>query len=150
MNIRVKTAGILIGTLFLGGILGVLGSRLWVQARVQRFQEHRGQRFFVQLHTQIIQPTPAQEDTVNAILEKYERKMLQLRRQFGDETRTMLDSLQAELKPILNEEQLERLQKRRGQPPHPQHFRPGSPPVHGEGPPPGGFRKNRPPRPPLD
>ena len=102
MNLKVKTTGILVGTLLLGLILGVLSSRLWVQARVQRFQEHRGQRFFVQLHKQIIQPTPAQEDTVDAILVKYEQKMFQLRREFGDETRALLDSLQAELKPVLN------------------------------------------------
>ena len=133
---------ILLATLCIGIAVGVLGSRLYIEHRVQKFRNIRGEQMFGGIMEEIIQPTPEQADTLKSIFAKYQKSMRQMNTQFRRQTVAILDSLHDEITPLLTKEQLKRLEERRMNP----GFRP---PFEGRPMPPFGnglFRKNRNPR----
>ena len=117
MNTKLKSAILLLLTLLIGVIVGVLGSRLYMERRVTKFMAMRNERFFQHRVEALLQPKPEQMDTLKTILDKYQPKFMQLNRRFRAESRAILDSLHKELEPVLTDEQLQRLKERRGMPP---------------------------------
>lgn len=108
MKIEFKTAIILIATLIVGMIIGALiyGTvmRSHVKQTALRLRTPGG---FIRRMEMIMDLDESQRDRVHKILLKHHEKMARL----GVEVRAMMDSLQKELKPILTEEQMNRLKE---------------------------------------
>lgn len=142
MSIKLKSMVILLATLCIGIAVGVLGSRLYIEHRAQKFREIRGEQLFRGIMEEIIQPTPEQAETLNKIFAKYQKSRRQMNVQFRSQTKAILDSMYAEIAPLLTKEQLKRLDERRMNPGFRPPFerRPLLPFRNGP------FRKNRNPR----
>ena len=153
MNIWLKSTVLLLLTLFIGFALGWYSSTAWEKHKREKFfaemraNRDKGERFSIpKKMINLIQPTEAQKDTVDAIVQKYHEKFIA--KSVGDFefVKTMFDSLFLELKPVLTKEQYSRLEDRR------QFFKPGfGPGPDGAGGPPSDkdFRDS-PFNPPLD
>jgi hypothetical protein len=132
MNTKAKSISVLAGVLIIGIIIGALGSSLirqnvW-EERISRFRTPEG---FTERILDHIDPDPDKREAVKNVLIEQHR---QLTKKF-DHTRIQMeahaDSVLLQLKPLLNEEQIERAAhflKRR-----PRHMRrpggkPGRPP----------------------
>ena len=154
MNVRLKSTLIVVGTLLIGFVLGWFSAGVWHKNnREKRWEEMRpmrggGGRFGMPNRIeQIIEPTEAQKDTISFILSKYHEIFIAKSAGNFDFVRTTIDSLIEELKPHLNDEQIEKLEERR------HFFHPGPPgdlpPKEGDfqdkpfrRPPEGGWRKD--------
>lgn len=120
MNTKIKSALLLLTILFIGVVAGVLGSHLYVQHRIQKFHSERGirgERFLQHRFEQLLVPTPEQAVVLDSVFEKYDPKFRELNQRMRTESMMLLDSLHAELKPILTKKQMELLEsRRRGRP----------------------------------
>gem|GEM_PF-406993 len=111
MNVKVKTALIIIITLIIGIFLGAMLNRTLVRYKIHRaFSIHRPDRlpFFME---KMIRPGPGQKEQLRAILEKHSDRMEEMRKQFFSEMVAERESFLKELEPILTPEQKERLKK---------------------------------------
>lgn len=140
-------AWLLLGvTLLLGVCLGVLGGGALQERRMARVNDIRRPGGFVEHVQRVIQPTSdSQWAKIRPLVEAAAMRNANMRRIHDSAMRAALDSLRAELNPILDERQRERLAR----------FvpgRPGGPPggrgVSEDGPP--RPRGDRPPPPPDD
>ncbi|NQT96225.1 MAG: hypothetical protein HQ562_00650 [Candidatus Marinimicrobia bacterium] len=132
---KTKAGLILIGTLVLGIIIGVLGSRYLVEKRIGRMAGMRYQKGFIEVFIRLIDPAEDQEQAVRAVLEKHHDRFLKIMEGRMVEIRTSMDSLKVELIPLLTEEQCrifeERfMNKRMGRWSKPPGFSPGKPDKH--------------------
>jgi len=132
MNIQLKSTLIVLATFVLGILIGFVGDRSLRAPRPFNAQQMRRLEGFIQFNMDLIQPTSQQKDTVQAILAKYYQKFSFIDSRQRKDLTALVDSMHAELSPVLNKEQRERLL----------HRRPGRPPQEfGRGPrpfPPGG------------
>ena len=111
MNVKVKTALIIIITLIIGIFLGAMLNRALIRHKIHKaFSMHRPDQltFFLE---EMIQPTPEQKEQLRAILEKHSDSMKEMRQQFFSEMETERESFFKELEPILTPEHMERLKK---------------------------------------
>lgn len=124
MNIQMKTAAILIGTLLLGGVLGalLLGS---IRGEREAAREEIGRPGGGARHIErIIQPRDGeQRRAVMQVLRKWRERHRAVLEETHRQLREGFDSMKAELEPILDEDQRERLEQeaerlRRHPPPH--------------------------------
>jgi len=125
MNIRMKTALILIGTFLLGGVLGALllgsirGER--ESAREEIGRPGGGGRHLIE---RVIQPRDGeQRRAVMQVLRKWRERHRSVLEETHRQLRDGFDSMRAELEPILDEDQRERLEQEaerlhRHPPPH--------------------------------
>lgn len=140
MTTRTKTTLIIIGTLLLGMLLGALLTGAVVRHRLGQLNDLRTPRGFSRVLEETIQPAnAAQREELQAALQQGGRRLVRLRRQHRQETRALVDSLRAEIEPLLTPEQQKRLDERLGAfrerippPPSPQRRgpqRPSRPPA---------------------
>jgi hypothetical protein len=112
MNTKTKSAVVLLSVLIIGIVIGALGStllrrNLW-QDRVERFRTPHG---FTERLLNTINPEPDKREKVYQILLEHHTKMLNHMEQTRDKMKIHGDSLLLELKPLLTEEQLNRVEK---------------------------------------
>ena len=112
MNTKLKSAILLLLTLFIGVVGGVLGSRLYLDHRMREFRQMRGEQLFQHRLHQLLDLTPEQIAAVDSVFKKYEPRLQATNRRFRLQTRSTLDSLHAELQPLLTEEQNKILKQR--------------------------------------
>jgi hypothetical protein len=117
MSIQVKSTLIVLATLFLGVLIGILGSRWLHEAPQFKPHEMRDPGNFIEFNERLIQPTTAQRDTIRKILIKYYSRFTELDRQHREDLKAVLDSMRKELDPILTDEQRKRME-------HPRHAMP--------------------------
>lgn len=112
MNIKIKSAIMLISVLLIGIIFGAVGSTLLrrnlLEDRLERFRKPTG---FVERMIQIIEPDNAQIEKIEQVLLNHHQRMMQQNTMFRENMRSLSDSLLNDLKPILSSEQLERFEK---------------------------------------
>ncbi|MFC2164664.1 hypothetical protein ACFLT2_06690 [Acidobacteriota bacterium] len=111
MNVKVKTALIIIITLIIGIFLGAMLNRALLRHRIQKtFSMHKPDRlvFFIE---EVIQPEAEQRDQIRAIVEKHAGHMEEMRRKFFTEMQSERESFLKEIEPLLTPEQKERLKK---------------------------------------
>jgi hypothetical protein len=110
MTIQLKSTMIVLATLFLGVLIGILGSR-WLH-EPPKFKPHemRDPGGFIQFNEHLIQPTVAQRDTIRKILIKYYNRFTDLDREHRVELKAVLDSMRRELDPLLTKEQRKRME----------------------------------------
>ena len=116
MNLQVKPALIIIGTLLIGIVLGALMSRALADRQYRRIGDMmRPDRLSMRL-IKIIEPLePDQREAVTAIVEETAAKIRDLTRETRFEMHAVMDSMFMELKPLLTDEQNARLEKHRGE-----------------------------------
>ncbi len=144
MNVQLKSAIIILATLFLGVAIGAMAMKQLYKPGKPQFADFRERDAFMHLHEGIIQPnSEAQRDSIHQVLTLFLPKFRKLTEQHRSEIRALVDSMQSQLEPLLSKEQIQRLKERRNNMPS----GPGAPPPMGaRGPwPPQGNRPGFPP-----
>ncbi len=115
MNLQVKPALIIIGTLLIGIVLGALMARTLADSRYRRIDNMiRPDMLSIRL-IKIIEPLEAdQREAVTAIVEETASKVRNLTRETRFEMHAVMDSMFAELQPLLTDRQKARLEKHIG------------------------------------
>ena len=111
MNVKVKTALIIIITLIIGIFLGAMLNRALLRHKIRKtFSMHRPDKlvFFME---EMIQPEPEQKEQIRAILEKHSSSMQEMRQRFFTEMQAERESFLKKIEPLLTPEQKERLKK---------------------------------------
>jgi hypothetical protein len=146
MKIETKTSFILLVTLLIGIVIGFLFNMTLGHKKAVELRSLHESRGFFHLFKGMLEPTPAQQDTMQEILARYFPRFRDLRLRHTNQLRALVDSLEADLMPILSQEQKKRLyEKRQLFKKRPHRFHPpGRPPVmvpgdSGMEPPFGGF-----------
>lgn len=114
MNTKWTAALVLVLTLILGIVLGALGGRVYMQSRFPRGRPPMRQvdrDLFVTRMVQMLDVKPDQEDTVRAILAAHSARFLALHERQTEETARLLDTLRANLEPVLTPEQRARFEE---------------------------------------
>ncbi len=122
MSNAVRSWVLLIVTLCLGIAIGVLGSGALQDRRMRRVNDMRRPGGFVEHVQRVIRPTSdSQWKAIRPLIEAASQANAERRRAHDGATRASLDSLRAQLNPLLDEAQRERLARfvpdRRGPPP---------------------------------
>jgi hypothetical protein len=140
MNAKVKPFFILLVTLLIGIAIGFEISEISIKMRFDEIRAFKEPKGFVNIFEEIIKPDNNQKPVINSILLKYHNKMENITKKGMSEVSNMMDSMKVELKTVLNQEQIQRLEeetsrmKRQPPPPHdgrmypPKGERPGPPP----------------------
>ena len=111
MNVKVKTALIIIITLIIGIALGAMLNRALLRHRIHKaFAVHKPDRL-VYFMEEMIQPEPEQREQLRAILEKHSDKMEEMRQNFFTEMQAERESFLKDLETVLTPDQMERLKK---------------------------------------
>lgn len=111
MNIKVKTALIIVATLIIGLIFGALFSRAYLHHRIRRAFVMVDPNRFNPFFEQTINPTPEQSEQINKIMHKHTKQVMELRKNFEEGMASSFESLRKELDSVLTPEQKKRLEK---------------------------------------
>ncbi len=137
---KTKASIILLVTLALGILIGGLGSNYLKTQRIGRMAHMRHRDGFQHVLNQVLNPTEEQKIAIREVTDKYHEKFAKQLEANMLHMEASFDSMKADLKPILTEEQLRLFEKR---------FRYGKP-GDGFGPPGKRNGRQRRPRPPRD
>lgn len=113
MDIKIKTAFILISTFLLGIIIGLIGDRTLIKMRFDRRPPEISSQMFVERTVALLELTDEQRQTVMPILDAYAKKMIATHEKSRLEFEVLMDSLFNELKAALPPDQQEKLESRR-------------------------------------
>ena len=113
MNLKVKSSLIIIVTLIIGMVLGVIFTRSFFRPpnMFDIMSELRSPRGFAERFERIIDPSESQKEKIRYILQLHFERIHNQSQQFRKHFIELSDSLRADLDPILNEDQKERLDK---------------------------------------
>lgn len=109
-----KSAALLLGTFLLGGLLGGLLVSTIVQHRADTVRSLRTADGFTQHVLRIVDPAPAQRDTLRPLLQNAGADIERITRQTRRQLRTRIGMLRQDLHPHLTPEQRQRLRRRGG------------------------------------
>jgi hypothetical protein len=127
MTAQTKSALLLVATLVVGLLIGAFATSAVLNNRLDQLRSLRERSGFSDRMMEVIQPRDdAQRIAIEAVLERSHERYNRARRSFGEDMRVVRDSMEAELLPLLSEEQTARLEewanrdrdsrRRRGQP----------------------------------
>ncbi|OWY20656.1 hypothetical protein C7N43_00200 [Sphingobacteriales bacterium UPWRP_1] len=108
---NIKSTAILLLTLLIGFVLGVLSTGRFVQSQVSNLQQLRETPMQKLMET--IAPTEEQRQQLEPVLQKYASEIKELNLQHKEILQETIDSLLSEIQPVLNGEQLNRIETRR-------------------------------------
>jgi len=129
MNIRAKSRLLLVFTLFIGIALGVLIDRTMIhQSFEKRIERMQSPGIFRSNFERLIEPNESQVVIVKQIVEKYSKRLFEHVQRTRQEMTAIMDSLKAELEPVLTPEQKERFEQRLHRLRRPPFGRPGRKP----------------------
>jgi len=131
MNDKLKFTGIIIGTLIIGFVIGFLTNGRLVKSRIDKMQSFYTEKGADRAFIRVLDPTPEQMEKIRPILRHHAQQNRELLGHHRSEQQALFLELEDELRPLLTDEQMERLEvlKNRWQ----QRFgRPGG--GHGKGP----------------
>ncbi len=97
--------------LLLGFFIGFLVNGRITRARISKMQNFYTEPGFNRALMRIIRPTPDQRKELIPILRKYARENRERLMEFRKAQSASIDSLEQEIKPILNHKQIKRLEK---------------------------------------
>lgn len=142
MTTRTKSALTILSTLVLGIVIGGLGASAIISSRSDQFRRLRMQGGPREMIEEVLRPvSPEQQSRIAAALDSMAQRHGRLRESTSEHHAAIIDSLRAELAPILTAEQLDRFDRWQEQ-----DRRAGGGPPPGFGPPhgPHGFPRHRP------
>lgn len=112
MNIKVKTALIIIITLVMGIIIGAMLNRALLQRRINRAFSWRLPDFMIASIERIVEPDQEQRKRLREVLKKHAERMREIRETSRKDMQEAYESLRKDIEPILTPEQKRRLQRR--------------------------------------
>jgi len=126
MKIKTKITFSVVITLAIGALLGAMLNRTLSQTRIKRILSRRTPPVFVSFYEDIIEPDANQRKEIEKILDKHAKQLSEIHANFRQKLESSIESLTAELDPILTPKQKKRLEKGfPGPPQFPKHFIPG-------------------------
>jgi hypothetical protein len=127
MKTGTKGTLILVATFAIGIVVGALLEATLARDRIERLRGFRGARQFAPRIEQILQPRDEEQArAIREVLDRAAERNAEIFRRARDDMQSLIDSLRAELEPLLDEQQLQRLD-RLGRGPKEQPFE-GEPP----------------------
>jgi Spy/CpxP family protein refolding chaperone len=111
MDIKVKTALIIIATLLIGITFGALLSRAYLHHRIRRAFVMVDPNRLVPFLEQTINPSPEQSEQIRKIIQKHTKQIMELRTNFEEGMASSFEYLRKELDSVLTPEQKRRLEK---------------------------------------
>ncbi len=110
---RTKSILLLVCTLLLGVLLGAVLNTWLAQERFERIQALRSAQGFERMVERSVAPvSDEQSEQISIVMEEWGPRIVQQRREHRRETRALMDSVRTDLRPILSDEQMERLEER--------------------------------------
>lgn len=109
MKNTAKSTLILIITLLLGILIGGFGHRAYMRSYFNQLHTLRANRGVERMLLRRIDPTEEQRPKVEKVVQKYGTKIDSMRQKHHKQSRKMITTLMAELKPLLTKSQLERV-----------------------------------------
>lgn len=113
MEIKTKSNLIIIGSLIIGIIIGSIVTVSILKPKSSNRVDWRKPGSYQKRMFEIIKPNETQKDSLAKVMKKYEEKMMRHHKTAMEEYRLKADSLRAELKRFLSDEQIEILEKYR-------------------------------------
>lgn len=114
MNLQLKSALIIVVTLLLGISIGTfIAAPHLARKHLTRMDMLRHQPGFSRGIERLILPHPSQLDDIRPIVKKYSERFETLFEKHRDEVEALMDSLRAELDPLLTDQQKQRLDRLR-------------------------------------
>jgi hypothetical protein len=119
---NLKTILSIIGLLSIGFVSGFLTHRSVSKQMVHRVAKLRNANGFENHLYELLQPTEQQRDQLQPIVARYAHKIADAHKDMRNTRRIILDSMHAEIIPLLDDQQKEKLQGfNKRFPPHPLH-----------------------------
>ncbi len=112
MSTKSKVTLVFIITLALGIAVGAMLNRTYSQRRIRSILSSRSPDFFVTFYERILEPGTKQSKMIREVLDNHAKRISEIRENFTDEMQSELESMKAEIDPILTPEQKERLKGR--------------------------------------
>lgn len=112
MNIKVKTAFIIIIILVLGIFIGATLNRALLQNRIRRAFSIRNPNRFAATYEKIIKPDAEQSQLIRELLNKHAKRISEIRENFRKKMQSEFESMRREMDSILTPEQKKRLENR--------------------------------------
>jgi hypothetical protein len=131
MTVKTKITLAVFGTLVVGIVVGAVGSAALVDWRMNRIAEGDIRDRFIQSCQRELDLTAEQRDSVTVILNRWADRQKELFQKHFQATRALVDSMKAELAPVLTAEQLSKLDRRMERMGKPFRGRPFGPPPPG-------------------
>jgi len=111
MSPKTRAGLMLMGTLLIGIVIGFLAAGALGQRRVERFERMRGRGGFVEFMLDVIQPRDeAQREAIVPVLEETARRNREIVAGTRQDLAAEIDSLKVRLAPVLDAEQMRRLE----------------------------------------
>ena len=111
MSPRTRAGLMLTGTLLIGIVIGFLAAGALGQRRAERFERMRGRGGFVEFMLDVIQPRDAaQREQIVPVLEETARRNREIVEGTRRDLAAEIDSLKVRLAPVLDAEQMRRLE----------------------------------------
>jgi len=112
MSPRTKSILLLLLALVIGGVLGALLNARLAERRIVRLASFRSEQGFMRYMEQAVEPVDdVQRERIRAVLQSSAERMSRHREASWREARLILDSTRAELRTILTEDQMLRLEE---------------------------------------
>lgn len=109
MKLETKSAIILVATLAIGVVLGMVSQGSLVQERARRVESIRKRPGFVREVVDAIRPRADQKDSVQAVVEATAARAEAIIEADRKALAALFDSMRVQLKPLLDEEQMQHL-----------------------------------------
>ena len=110
---RTKSIALLVTTLLLGIVLGAVLNAWWARERFERLRRLRTPGGFEQIVVRTLEPnSPEQRQAIEAVVGRAARRLDSLRTRHWGEVRATVDSMRADLRPILTDAQMRGLSRR--------------------------------------
>jgi Spy/CpxP family protein refolding chaperone len=111
MNDKIKFSGIIIGTLLIGFVIGFLTNGRLVKSRIDRMQSFYTEKGANRAFMRVLDPTPEQMEQIRPILQQHARQNKELLKHHRSEQQALFLELENELRPLLTDEQMEKLEE---------------------------------------
>ncbi|MBD3288175.1 hypothetical protein GF337_05170, partial [candidate division KSB1 bacterium] len=112
MNIKIKSAIVLLITLAIGLGLGMQIDRMILKKKIrERVHRPPDSRLFMRIFERIIQPEESQREQVRQIIQEHTKRLARIDSTARSQFAEALDSLRHDLKPVLSQEQLDRIKE---------------------------------------
>lgn len=128
---KLKTAFAIVGLLLIGFVAGFVSHRQMVKKEFTKVARMGEAPFFRAQLIEAIAPNEEQKAELDKILETHTQRMMKMMQENRKERRSLVNQLEEDLTPILDEDQKERLKefnRRFKRPPRRGPGRPGRPP----------------------
>jgi len=111
MNDKIKFTGIIIGTLLIGFVIGFLTNGRLVKSRIDNMQSFYTEKGADRAFMRVLNPTPEQMEQIRPILHRHAQQNRELLGHHRSEQQALFVELEDELRPLLTEVQMERLEE---------------------------------------